>query len=179
MLGALVITCPSDKQCSRSIPLVYDQRRFQLRLAAHSQQFVDRLRIQYPDAEVVMSDLQLSSDCRILLHRATAINAVLPVLHSREKDIGINLVHAAVAESIREGNQCLQAFCFLQRSLYSTQVSPTTRPQKLRRRKFVPKSLICPTILRPTIVSLKNTSLITVDKYSHITFTVHEHLSGS
>ncbi|GIK04406.1 hypothetical protein Aspvir_008489 [Aspergillus viridinutans] len=104
MSEVLVITCPSGKQCSRLIPLLYNKGKFRLRLAAHSTASAKNLEISYPDAEIVIVDLQSLSDCRHLLHGATAINAVLPSLHLHEKEIGFNLVDAAVAESRREGN---------------------------------------------------------------------------
>ncbi|KAE8371436.1 hypothetical protein BDV26DRAFT_298802 [Aspergillus bertholletiae] len=104
MSETLVITCPSGKQCSRLIPLLYNQGKFHLRLAAHSDSSARKLQSDYPDAEVVTIDLQSAPDCRKLLHRATAIHAVLPSLHSHEKEIGFNLIDAAVTESRREGN---------------------------------------------------------------------------
>ncbi|KAJ5964490.1 uncharacterized protein N7479_004366 [Penicillium vulpinum] len=104
MSEILVITCPSGKQCSRLIPLLYNKGRFRLRLAAHSSASAKNLQISYPDADIVQANLQLLSDCRDLLRGATAINAVLPSLHSHEKEIGFNLVDAALAESRREGN---------------------------------------------------------------------------
>ncbi|KAF7592429.1 hypothetical protein BBP40_000277 [Aspergillus hancockii] len=104
MREILVITCPGGKQCSRLIPLLYDKGKFTLRLAAHSEASINKLKAQYPNAEVVATDLQSLPACRELLRGATAINAVLPSLHSHEKDIGFNLIDAAVAESRREGN---------------------------------------------------------------------------
>ncbi|KAJ5788398.1 hypothetical protein N7457_003388 [Penicillium paradoxum] len=104
MSEILVITCPSGKQSSRLIPLLYKQGKFRLRLAAHSATSAKKLEISYPEAEIVIADLQSLSDCRGLLHGAVAVNAILPSLHSREKEIGFNLIDAAVAESCREGN---------------------------------------------------------------------------
>ncbi|KAL4735889.1 hypothetical protein BDV11DRAFT_211658 [Aspergillus similis] len=104
MSEILVLTCPSGKQCSRLIPLLYNKGRFTLRLAAHSESSASKLKERYTDAEIVRTDLQSFVDCRKLLQGATAIYAVLPSLHSHEKEIGFNLVDAAVAESRREGN---------------------------------------------------------------------------
>ncbi|KAJ5543163.1 hypothetical protein N7535_005592 [Penicillium sp. DV-2018c] len=104
MSEILVITCPGGKQCSRLIPLLYNKGKFRLRLAAHSEASAEKLQNTYPDAEIVQADLQSLSDCRRLLQGVTAVNAVLPSLHSHEKEIGFNLVDAAVAESRREGN---------------------------------------------------------------------------
>ena len=77
MSEILAITCPSGKQCSHLIPLLYNRGPFTLRLAAHSSASATKLRAQYPLAEVLSIDLQSPSDCRKLLHGATAINAVL------------------------------------------------------------------------------------------------------
>lgn len=104
MSEILVITCPGGKQCSRLIPLVYNKGKFTLRLAAHSEASAEKLRGLYPNAQVQITDLQSLSQCIELLHGATAINAVLPSLHSREKEMGFNLIDAAVAENRRQGN---------------------------------------------------------------------------
>ncbi|EFY89371.1 putative nucleoside-diphosphate-sugar epimerase [Metarhizium acridum CQMa 102] len=118
MSEILVITCPGGKQCSRLIPLLYNKGKFQLRLAAHSAQSAEKLKGLYPDAEVVTVDLQSLPECAKLLEGATAINAVLPSLHSHEKVMGFNLIDAAVIESRREGNVFKH---FLFSSVLSTQ----------------------------------------------------------
>lgn len=104
MSEILAVTCPSGKQCSHLLPLLYNKGKFKLRLAAHSRASADKLRTQYPDAEVLQTDLTDLQACRELLHGVTSANVVLPSLHSREKEIGLNLVDAAVAESQRPGN---------------------------------------------------------------------------
>ncbi|KAK5113565.1 hypothetical protein LTR85_010793 [Meristemomyces frigidus] len=104
MSEIILITCPSGKQCSHLIPLLYKNGNFKLRLAAHSQASVDKLQSLYPSAEVVHSDIADFHQCRQLLEGTTAANVVLPSLHSREKEMGLNLVDAAVAESQRPGN---------------------------------------------------------------------------
>ncbi|KAF5133373.1 hypothetical protein E5D57_003997 [Metarhizium anisopliae] len=118
MSEILVITCPGGKQCSRLLPLLYNKGKFQLRLAAHSAQSAQKLKNLYPDAEVVTVDLQSLAECTKLLEGATAINAVLPSLHSHEKVMGFNLIDAAVIESRREGNVFKH---FLFSSVLSTQ----------------------------------------------------------
>ncbi|OAQ62797.1 nucleoside-diphosphate-sugar epimerase [Pochonia chlamydosporia 170] len=118
MSEILVITCPGGKQCSRLIPLIYSKGKFQLRLAAHSSKSAEKLKCLYPDADVVTVDLQSLSDCTKLLEGATAINAVLPSLHSHEKVMGFNLIDAAVIESKRQGNVFKH---FLFSSVLSTQ----------------------------------------------------------
>jgi uncharacterized protein YbjT (DUF2867 family) len=104
MSEILVITCPSGKQSSHLIPILCTAGNFRLRLAAHSQPSIDRLRVQYPDAEVIHTDLTSLESCLSLLKDATAVVGVLPSLHSREKEIGFNLIDSAVAESQRKGN---------------------------------------------------------------------------
>ncbi|KAK5714043.1 hypothetical protein LTR15_010950 [Elasticomyces elasticus] len=104
MSSILLITCPSGKQSTHLIPLLYGKGTFKLRLAAHTSASASKLSSQYPDAEVVSADLANLRDCRSLLEDATAIFAVLPSLHSREKEMGLNLVDSAVAESQRPGN---------------------------------------------------------------------------
>ncbi|KXT04836.1 hypothetical protein AC579_8295 [Pseudocercospora musae] len=104
MSEILAITCPSGKQCAHLLPRLSEQGRFQLRLAAHTTRSATKLREKYPRAEVMAIDLSKFDDCRRLVHGAAAINAILPSLHSREKEIGFNLIDAAVAEAKRPGN---------------------------------------------------------------------------
>ncbi|KAB8248772.1 hypothetical protein F9C07_2057511 [Aspergillus flavus] len=149
MSEILVITCPSGKQCSLLIPLLYNKGKFHLRLAAHSEASAQKLKAQYPDADVVTTDLQSLSDCRKLLHGATAINAVLPSLHSHEKEIGFNLIDATVAESRREGN-VIKHFVFS--SVLGTQHRNLLQhdlKSYVEERLFL-SPLDCWTILKPT-----------------------------
>src|ERR1700761_85569 len=104
MAEILVITCPSGKQCAHLIPLLYNKGTFKLRLAAHSGASKDKLSKTYPAAEVVHTDLTDLNACRTLLNGATSVYHVGPSFHSREKEIGFNMVDAAVAESQRSGN---------------------------------------------------------------------------
>ncbi|CDM31037.1 hypothetical protein DTO013E5_324 [Penicillium roqueforti] len=95
----LVITCPSGKQCSHLIPLLYNESKFKLRLAAHTPESASRLQTTYPEAEVQICDTTCLAECRKLLSNATSVYHVGPSLHSREMEIGINMIDAAVAES--------------------------------------------------------------------------------
>ena len=104
MSEILVVTCPNGKQCAQLLPLVYKKGKFKLRLAAHSQASQDKLKKQYPDAEVVQCDVSSLSDCQRLLQGATAVFHVGPSFHSREKEMGFNMVDAATAESQTQGN---------------------------------------------------------------------------
>ena len=104
MAEILAVTCPSGKQCSYLLPLLYNKGKFKLRLAAHSKKSVDKLKEKYPEAEVVQSELTDLKDCRELLRGATSVFHVGPSFHSREKEIGFNMIDAAVAESKQQGS---------------------------------------------------------------------------
>lgn len=77
MSEILVVTCPSGKQCSYLLPLLYNKGKFQLRLAAHSESSAARLREKYPDAEVVQVDLASAAACAGLLRGATSVYHVV------------------------------------------------------------------------------------------------------
>lgn len=104
MSDLLVITCPGGKQCAHLIPLLYNKGRWKLRLAAHSKSSHEKLQSQYPDAEVVQIDLNSLHDCQTLLAGATTVYHVGPSFHSREREMGFNMIDAAVAETKRPGN---------------------------------------------------------------------------
>lgn len=104
MSDLLVITCPGGKQCAHLIPLLYNKGRWKLRLAAHSKSSHEKLQSQYPDAEVVQIDLNSLQDCQALLAGATTVYHVGPSFHSREREMGFNMIDAAVAETKRPGN---------------------------------------------------------------------------
>ncbi|KAJ0122116.1 hypothetical protein J7T55_002628 [Diaporthe amygdali] len=104
MSEILVVTCPSGKQCNHLIPLLYNKGKWKLRLAAHSQVSKDKLHSQYPDAEIIQVDLNSLHDCQTLLTGATTVYHVGPSFHSREREMGFNMIDAAVAETKRPGN---------------------------------------------------------------------------
>lgn len=126
-----------------------------MRLAAHSASSVEKLKAKYPLADIVSTDLQSLDQCRTLLRGATAINVVLPSLHSHEKEIGFNLVDAAVAEVQREGN-VFKHFVFS--SVLSTQHRSLMQHDL---KSFVEERLFLSplhwTILKPTNVSSTKT----------------------
>ncbi|KAJ5101956.1 hypothetical protein NUU61_004178 [Penicillium alfredii] len=105
MSEILVITCPSGKQCSHLIPLIYQKTQFKLRLAAHSHDSASKLQTKYPEAEVVVSDISSLDECCKLLSGATTVYHVGPSFHSRETEMGFNMINAAVAESQTPGNK--------------------------------------------------------------------------
>lgn len=104
MSELLVITCPGSRQCAHLISLLSNKGKWKLRLAARCQSSHDKLQSQYPDAEVVRVDLSSLRDCQALLVGATAAYHVGPSFHSRESEMGLNMVDAAVAETKRAGS---------------------------------------------------------------------------
>ena len=124
MTEILVATCPSGKQCSHLLPLLHGQGKYKLRLAAHSDASVQRLKTKYPDAEVVQADIADLNTCRKLLRGATSVFHVGPSLHSREKEMGFNMIDAAV----------IQTLCIFYCSGNATSEPDATRFEKLCRR---------------------------------------------
>lgn len=100
----VVITCPGGRQCSHLIPLLQKETSFKIRLAAHSSHSKAALQKKYPDAEVFESDISRLDDCRNLLTGVTSVYHVGPSLHSRETEMGFNMIDAAVAESQKVGS---------------------------------------------------------------------------
>jgi uncharacterized protein YbjT (DUF2867 family) len=123
MSAIIVMTCPSGKQSSHLIRRLYAVEEsfpsnFTLRLAAHSDASAAKLASLYPRAEVKQTDLSDLSACITLLKDATSVYHVGPSFHSREKEMGLNMIDAAVFESSRPGNN-FQHFVFS--SVLSTQ----------------------------------------------------------
>ena len=123
MSAIIVITCPSGKQSSHLIQRLYAVSHtfpssFTLRLAAHSDTSAAKLASTYPLAEIKQTDLSDLSACVALLKDATSVYHVGPSFHSREKEMGLNMIDAAVYESSRPGNN-FQHFVFS--SVLSTQ----------------------------------------------------------
>lgn len=100
----VLVTCASGKQASHLIPRLLGKWK-RLRLACNSPASVDRLRKQYPDAEVVKIDLAEPASCRSLLHGVTTVFHIGPSFHPHETEIGYNMVDAAVAESQAPNNK--------------------------------------------------------------------------
>lgn len=104
MSEILVITCPSGKQNSHLLPLLYSNPRWTLRLAAHSTSSATALGALYPNAQVVPTDLASLAATEALVQDAAAVYHVGPSFHSRERKMGFNMIDAAVAETRRPGH---------------------------------------------------------------------------
>ena len=91
----LVVTCASGKQASALLPkLVKDWRR--LRLVCHSPKSEERLKHEYPSAEVIRTDLGLPREPERILKDATVIYHVEPPFAHRQAVMGFNMIDAAV-----------------------------------------------------------------------------------
>lgn len=99
----IVITGASGKQSGALIPLIYG--KYQLRLVANSTGSVERLKKQYPDAEVIQADLCLPPDCARVVSGASTVYAMGPPLHDHEKEMSMFMIDAAVAEAAKSGSK--------------------------------------------------------------------------
>lgn len=99
MSEILVITSPSGHIGNYLVPMLYRENRFTLRLAAHSKSSVEKLKATYPKAEVRQTDMACLSQCCELLENASSVFHVGPSFHSREKEMGYNMIDGAISES--------------------------------------------------------------------------------
>lgn len=94
----LLLTCASGKQASRLLPLLYGKWK-RLRLVVHSPSSEDRLRKQYPDAEVTRANLENVDETRRIMAGVTTVFHIGPSFHPHEAEIGYFMVDAAVEEA--------------------------------------------------------------------------------
>lgn len=99
----LLITCASGKQAAHLIPKLQTQWK-RLRLQAFSQASVNRLKEQYPEAEVLQADMNHPDSATRLLDGITAIWHVGPSFHRHETQIGYTMIDAAVTASRKPGS---------------------------------------------------------------------------
>jgi uncharacterized protein YbjT (DUF2867 family) len=99
----IVLTGASGQQCRALLAHLYN--KFALRLVVNSSTSLDRLGNQYSSAEVVQADIALPQDCAKIMKGASTIYHVGPSFHPHEKEIGLNMIDAAVAESERPGSK--------------------------------------------------------------------------
>jgi uncharacterized protein YbjT (DUF2867 family) len=104
MSEILVITCPGGKINQHLLPILYKQEKYKLRLAAHSQTSTEKLKAKYPNAEIRKTDISSFNECLDLLKDATVVLHIGPSFHSREKEMGFNMVDAAIVESQKPGS---------------------------------------------------------------------------
>lgn len=90
----LVITCASGKQASALLPCIVKQWR-RLRLVCHSPASEERLKKEYPEAEVIRTDLGLPGEPERILKDAAVIYHVEPPFAHRQAVMGFNMIDAA------------------------------------------------------------------------------------
>ena len=105
MPDLIVLTCASGKQCAHIIPLLYNDPSYSLRLIVNSASSLERLRKQYPNAEVIQASLQLPPDCAKILNGVTTIYYVSPTFQPYEVTMGMNVIDAAIFESRKSGTK--------------------------------------------------------------------------
>ncbi|GJC77382.1 hypothetical protein ColLi_00220 [Colletotrichum liriopes] len=105
MSEVLAVTSASGRQNAHLLPLLVSSKRFKLRLVSHSETSAEKLRTKYPGAEVIVADLASVGACRELLRGVTAVYHAGPSIHSRERDMGFNMIDAATAEAREPGSQ--------------------------------------------------------------------------
>ncbi|KAK7548703.1 hypothetical protein IWX49DRAFT_43801 [Phyllosticta citricarpa] len=98
----LLLVCASGKQCSALLPRLQGKWKH-LRLHVNSQASEERLKTQYPEAEVVRASLDNVDHVRRIMSGVTTVFHVGPSFHPREKEMGCFMVDAA-AEEARNGS---------------------------------------------------------------------------
>lgn len=94
----LLITCASGKQASHLLPLVYGKWK-RLRLVVNSPSSEDRLRKQYPEADVTRANLEHPDETRRIMSGVATVFHIGPSFHPHETEIGYFMVDAAVEEA--------------------------------------------------------------------------------
>lgn len=149
MAELIALTCASGKQCSEIIPQLYAQSsRYKLRLAVYSPSSYERLRAQYPNAEVLQARLDVPSDCAKILEGATTMFYVSPTFHPNEVQFGLNIVDAAVEESQKPGSKFTH---FIFSSVLHTHFRKMLNHDRKREvEEYLCESLLNWTILQPS-----------------------------
>ena len=97
----LLITCASGKQARAILHHVAPQWK-RLRLQCASESSAQKLKKEYPNADVVQWDFSQMSNPRPLLEGVAVCLLILPPFHPRESQLGLSMIDAAV-ESGRNG----------------------------------------------------------------------------
>jgi uncharacterized protein YbjT (DUF2867 family) len=93
----LAITCAAGNQCEYVIPLLYD--KVSLRLVANSDKSAEKLRSKWPKAEVIKANMLCPPDCARIVQGAAAVFVIGPGVRPGEREMGLNMVNAAMDES--------------------------------------------------------------------------------
>lgn len=146
-----LFTCASGQQCSHLLPLVAELPQApKLRLAVHSKSSCDRMKAEYPSAEVTKADLLNPKDVKRIIEGVTVVYHIGPPMNPRELSIGRNMIDAAVSQNQNHGGSIRH---FVLSSVLHTQASKLLHHNNKR---LVEEALIESgldyTILQPTIL---------------------------
>jgi uncharacterized protein YbjT (DUF2867 family) len=93
----VAVTCAAGHQCYYVIPLLYD--KVSLRLVTNSDKSEEKLKSKWPKAEVIKANMLYPQDCARIVQGVAAVYTVGPGVRAGEKEMGINMVNAAVDEA--------------------------------------------------------------------------------
>lgn len=93
----LLVTCASGRQAGHLLPRLVAKWK-QLRLVVNSSSSQQRLKENYPNAEVIKADLADRNEAALLFRGVTAVYHIGPTFHPRETQIGYNMIEGAIAE---------------------------------------------------------------------------------
>jgi uncharacterized protein YbjT (DUF2867 family) len=142
----LLITSATGKQASTLLPLLSEWKH--LRLAVKSESSANKLRQQYPHAEVTQTDLYSPSNCASLLKDVNVVIHIGPSYHPHETEIGRMMIDAA-STSYSHGNGPFKHFIFS--SVLNSQFSKMLNHDcKKEVEEWIMESGIPYTILQPS-----------------------------
>jgi uncharacterized protein YbjT (DUF2867 family) len=111
------MTCAAGNQAPYILPLLKD--KIKLRLACQSDASAKLLKSRYPHAEVVQGDMRVLADCARMLSGVTTVYNIGPGIRVGEKEMGLNMVEAAIAEYQKPNSQFKH---FVEASVLNTQI---------------------------------------------------------
>ncbi len=98
----LLVTCASGNQASHLLPQLHGKWK-NLRLAVRSADSENRLRAQYPHAQVVRGDLMDRAFVKSIMKGVASVFYIGPGFHPHEETFGFDVVDAALEEA-KSGN---------------------------------------------------------------------------
>lgn len=98
----VLICCAGGKQAQALIPHLYNKGK-RLRLNVNSTSSEERLKKQFPNADIIRADLGDTASSKKLIQGVTTIFYVGPSMHPHETELGYSMIDAALAES-KTGN---------------------------------------------------------------------------
>lgn len=142
----LLITSAGGKQANALLPLLSEWKN--LRLAVKSASSKEHLQRQYPNAEVIRTDLYSPENCSRLLKDIGVVGHIGPSYHPHEAEIGKMMIDAAI-QCYQSANGTLKHFIFS--SVLNSQLSKMMNHKCTKQvEKYIMESGLPYTILQPT-----------------------------